>query len=86
MPTTPGCQPSPAAQTSGRVEPACLGLRQCRVAHAGFDLAPVGVERVEPPRQRHGLFRVVGGQQARAEIGLPIRPPALTRGPRTKPR
>ena len=68
MPTTPGCQPSPAAQTSG---PSAAGrrLRLGRGAHRRLDLAALGVQRVQPLGQRRRLVRVVGGEEPRAEVG-----------------
>jgi hypothetical protein len=68
------------------VEPACLGLRQGRFAHAGLDLAPVGVERVEPPASASASSGVIGGQKARAEVGLTDPAAGIDAGPRTKPR
>ena len=74
MPTTPGCQPSPAAQTSGPSAPR-RRLRLGRRPHRRLDLAPLGVEAVEAGGQRRRLVRVVGGEEPRAEVGDPD-PPA----------
>ena len=68
----------------GAVEPLDAGDRL--VEHLALDGAALGVELVEPERQRAHFLRIVARQQPRAEIGLPTRPPALTRGPSRKPR
>ena len=70
MPMTPGCQPSPAAKTSGRGAIAALDLVDRLRQHPRLDLAPLGVERVELLREAARLDRIVGRQQPRAEIGL----------------
>ena len=87
MPTMPGCQPAPAASSSGSPAASCGSTARCgRVQHAALDRLPLGVERVElarqlrPPRRRH---RWSSRRAPRSE--RPIRPPALIRGPRTKP-
>ena len=41
------------------------------VQHLALDGAALGVELVEPQRQRADLVRIVARQQPRAEIGLP---------------
>ena len=41
------------------------------VEHLALDGAALGVELVEPQRQRADLVRIVARQQPRAEIGLP---------------
>ncbi len=74
MPTTPGCQPSPAAQTSGAVA-ARRRLRLGGHPHGRLDLAPLGVQRMEPRRERRGLVDVGGREQPRAEVGC-ADPPA----------
>ena len=68
IPTTPGCQPSPAAQTSGPSAPRPPPAPR-RHPHRRLDLPPLGVQRVQPRRQRRRLVRVVGGEEPRPEVG-----------------
>ena len=49
--------------------PLSFDLGDGGVEHGLLDRAPLGVEGVEPARQGGGLGRVVGRQQADAEIG-----------------
>ncbi len=86
MPITPTCQPSlsisSAAGMPCRSGPVGgLDALHRLVEHGALDGAALGVELVEPQRQRLHLVRIIARQQARAEIGLATRPPALTRGP-----
>ena len=85
MPTTPGCQPSAAAQTSG---PSAPRARTCASAAAR---TPASMSR------RSAFSRSSRSARAAASCGssvassraprsaAPIRPPALTRGPSAKP-
>ena len=52
----------------GAVE--ALDARDRLVQHLALDGAALGVELVQPERQRADLLRIVAGQQPRAEIGL----------------
>jgi hypothetical protein len=71
MPTTPGCQPSPAAQTSGASSPRASACASA-ASRTRASISRRSVLSVSSRRgQRHGLLRVVGGQQPRAQIGLP---------------
>ena len=52
----------------GTVE--ALDARDRLVQHLALDGAALGIELVQPQRQRADLFRIVAGQQPCAEIGL----------------
>ena len=70
MPTTPGCQPSPAAQTSGASRPRASAWASA----ASRTRASISRRSVFSSSSRSAsaarLVRVVGGQQPRAEVGL----------------
>lgn len=78
MPTTPGCQPSPAAQASAGSPRARLGRRL--VAKPRLDRAAVAVEIVELRRHARRLGRVGAGQAAGAEVGPPHAPARVDAG------
>jgi hypothetical protein len=67
MPTTPGCQPSPAAQTSGPSVPRARPAPAPRRAR-GLDRAPFGVQPVEPAASAAASAASSVGQQPRAQI------------------
>ena len=51
-----------------------------------LDLLPLAIEGIEAGGHFRHFRRIVAGQQARAQVGFPHRPPALIRGPITKPK
>ncbi len=48
-----------------------LGLGHRLFPHPRLDLAPFGVQLVQPRGKRCGLGGIVGRKTARAEVGLP---------------
>lgn len=54
----------------GGVKAAFLGLCHGGGAHGGFDIAAFGVELVKAVGHRAGLGHVIGGEKARAKVGL----------------
>ncbi len=76
-------------QRRGRLTPkADLGLRGGNrfLHHQLFRSLPLGVELFKFRGDALRLRRVFGQQQAAAERGVAMRPPALMRGPSRKPR
>ena len=82
MPTTPGCQPSPASTNSVPVSE----LRDLGLGLPGdplLDRSPLGVELVELGGDLGGALLVVGQQQLEAGVGAPQ--PAGGVDPRSEP-
>ena len=69
MPITPGCQPGAATMATARL-PCAPAERLGRLADRRLDRAALLVEPVELGGDRLGLGRILGGEQADAEIGL----------------
>ena len=88
-PTTPGCQRALAVIMHRRPFAAAdlrLGLGVGLLQHLRLDRLAFLVQPLELGGDALAFRRIVARQQPRAEPASPIRPPALMRGPRMKPR
>ena len=66
------------------VQPARLGLGQRRLADPQLDLAPLGVQLVQPGGDRDGFLRIIRGQQPCPKVCPPDPPARIHARPQQK--